>query len=143
MKRAMAALIAAAALLAGCAVNPTGATPVNAKEEWVVAETSRLSALLHKNITGVIVDVGRVVAAGTGGCPVIDNPRGYCDAAAWYGPPVYYWRTYVNHESTTFNDLTNTAAHEVCHSLTLGHNPLLWNCIRSLGADPQFSPVGG
>jgi hypothetical protein len=130
-----------AVFAAGCGLSgsPT-ADPVSEKELFAVAEVRRFAAAQHENIGGVIVEWGLRVPPGTGGCPAT-APSGGCDSAAWYGPPVYFWRPWVNRESTTMSDLTNVAAHEVCHSLTRGHNQLLWNCIKHLGADPQFVPT--
>jgi len=139
--RKVLAMSLGAVLLAGCgAANPTSSDAVTEKEAFALSEVARFSALLHKNIGAKLSDDGLRIPAGTGACPK-DAPLGYCSAAAWYLPPVVFWREFVNRESTTFGNLTDTAAHECCHSLTRGHNLLLWNCIRSLGAEPQFVPV--
>jgi hypothetical protein len=132
-------------LFAACGLSgPTQMTPVNPKEDFAINEVKRLAEKLGKpSIKGSMSDTGRNIPAGQAGCPA-DVPKGYCISAAWFMPPegpVVFFREWVNRESVTLVDLTNTAAHEVCHSLTLQHDALLYNCIRSLGADPQFQPT--
>jgi len=134
------AIVAVAVMPLGCAASLTGPSAETEKEAFALGEVARMSALLQKKIGAELTDQERRIPAGVAGCPK-DAPRGYCSAAAWYVPPVVFWRGFVNRESTSFRNLTDTAAHEACHSLTPGHNLILWECIRSLGADPQFAPA--
>lgn len=127
-------------LFVGCGLaNPITLSAETPKELFAVSEVARFSKMLHKDIKGVIAPKEYHIAAGVQGCP-LDAPNG-CSAAAWYTPSViYFWQEFVNRESTTFNNLTDIAAHEVCHSMTPNHDQLLQNCILNLGADPQFVP---
>jgi hypothetical protein len=127
-------------LFAACGLaNPVGVNPSTDKELFAVAEVSRLSALLHNPHSADFRVETLKIPGGVQGCPIEIN---FCNAAAWYGPGkvVHFWQSFVNRESTTFRNLTDIAAHEVCHSMTPNHDQLLWNCIRTIGGDPQFVP---
>lgn len=124
----------------GCGLaNPAALDPSTEKEQWALSEVIRFSAKLHKSIEGRIVEKGYRVPPGVQNCPADSTG---CDAAAWYGPGpvVYFWQPFVNRESTSFINLSDVAAHEVCHSLSPNHDQLHWNCIRTIGGDPQYVP---
>lgn len=138
-----AAVVLAAVLAVGCGLptEPDFATPESDKEAWASSETVRLSAKLHKSLTAQFAADTRHVPAGTGGCPPDANEGRGCDAAAWFdlNTHVVFWRAWVNRDAITKRDITDVAGHEVCHSVSVNHDALHYNCMLTLGTDPTYA----
>ena len=123
------AVVATAALMGGCSayspVSPSGSP----QEDFILAETQRVSAILHVKVVGQLSNYVYSIKAGTNGCPVgpID-----CIAAGWYeSGTAYYYQPWVV-KQYNFKDLSDTAIHEVCHAVEFTHNERHAKCVKSV-----------
>jgi hypothetical protein len=111
-----------ALLLASCVQSLTLPTD-DPYEQHILAETARFAKLLNVRVTAEVVDDVYMVTSSDGLSKV--------PAAGWYdGGKIKYWRIVVRERGFEYG--TALAAHEVCHSQTLGHNSVLDACVRGL-----------
>jgi hypothetical protein len=135
----------AISMLAGCLRSPTGLESDSEAEAQVLKDTARFAGALSVRVHGEVTDRRYDIPAGTGGCP---KGGASCYATGWYQSGVaWYYRPGIASAwdiggSALIRDI---AAHETCHAIESGHNPLHVACIRSLGAVPTYDPatIGG
>jgi hypothetical protein len=124
----------AALVLAGCSIDLTVPSSGTEQETHVLGETARFAGMLGVRVRGELTDANREYPPGSFGCPAGGLP---CWAAGWYEAGVaYYRRSWVVKQELA--NLTDTAAHEVCHSKEPGHNPKHLACCTSVGARPTY-----
>jgi hypothetical protein len=134
--RRLAAL--AAVCCVGCEVvrAPTVPTSGTPQEELVLRETARFAGVLAVKARGELTELVYRLPAGSFGCPQ-DRAEG-CLASGWWDPPVaYYYRPHVVTWDLAL--VTDVAAHETCHAIERGHNPLHLACCSKLGARPTYA----
>lgn len=119
----------------GCGHSSTSPEASTPEETWVLSENDKFAAKLGKDIKGILTDHEYDVPAGEQNCP---SGGAACVASGWYFPgKAFYYRPYIN--TYSFDLLSDIAAHEVCHSVSLGHDALHRNCILSLGRTPTYA----
>lgn len=114
-------------VLFGCSpespTNPDTTNPVTESEYFVLAETARFAGILGANVRGELTDYFYPVACA-------DGTKG-CHAFGWYHKGVaYFYRPEVNRQSRY--TLSDAAAHEVCHSVSLFHDAALYACFDKI-----------
>jgi len=118
-------LLVATLVLTGCNATWDPVSPSTDNEYLILAETARLAGLMGVKVTGEITDTPYFV--------------GQQAAVGWYlAGTAYYYRPYVaNLGEDGWETVTNVAAHEVCHAISMQHDVKHWECM-DLWATPTY-----
>lgn len=107
-------------VLLACA--PTA--PTDPKEGHVLAETGRFAALLRVDVHAEVTDRVHTVTC-------MDGTR--CPAAGWYQDGrIEYYRPVILERDMAYG--TALAAHEVCHAISIQHDPRHQACVDRMAS---------
>lgn len=125
-------LLALTIATAGCGAQWDVVSPDGEKESFLLAETARFAGLMGVKVRGEITDTPYYVGTSV--------------ATGWYtSGTAYYYRPLVKNlefQPTAGREtLTNVAAHEVCHTVSINHDLAHWECMNRWAFPTYPKPV--